>query len=1050
MNIKDTFPELYNIRKPLKKGDVQARLRDKRGRAYWRSLEELAATDEFEEVLHREFPQGVSEWLDPVGRRTFLKLMGASLALAGVTGCAVVPTEHIVPYVQQPEEIVYGKPLFFATAMELTGGVTGLLVRSNEGRPTKIEPNPDHPETLRGTDVFSQASILTMYDPDRSQVVLYRDTERSFGAFLTDATQQLEAQKAKGGAGLRILTETVTSPTLAWQLKTLLSAFPNAKWYAYEPAARDNVYAGAQMAFGQPLNTQYRFDQALRVLSLDSNFLAATPGNVRYTLQFAARRKPENGEMNRLYAIETTPTNTGAKADHRLAIRPSEMDAVVRALAAAVGVAGVAGQSLGADRDKWIAAAAKDLNANKGASIVIVGDEQPAFIHALGHAMNAALGNVGKTVFYTEPNVFFPPTTNNAPYNGVAALKQLAQELDTGAVEMLLIVGGNPVYNAPADLKFADKLMKAKWRAHLSLYNDETSALCQWHIPATHFLEAWSDVRAADGTISIVQPLIAPLYGGRSAHEFLGVFTGQLKDGYGIVRDFWQTQMPGANFEANWRRAVHGGFIPNSAFQTKTPALNVNFAANVPPTTPAQQNLEIVFRPDPSVYDGRFANNGWLQELPRPLSKITWDNVAVVSLNTARELKLNDSDPVNREGYKGGERHVDVVELKLQGNTVKAPVWILPGQPDGVITVHLGYGRTRAGRVGNEVGFNAYALRRSDAMWHDVGVDVRKTGETHTVVGTQIHFVLEDRDPVRAMTADEYRTHNGGGGEAHAGGEGEVQKWGYEAGMHHPTLYKPEEHPYPESNFKWGMAIDNGACTGCNSCIIACQSENNIAVVGKEQVGRHRAMHWLRVDAYYKGDPEKNPNELETYFEPVPCMHCENAPCEPVCPVGATVHDAEGTNNMVYNRCIGTRYCSNNCPYKVRRFNFLLFQDWDTPQYKLMRNPEVTVRSRGVMEKCTYCIQRIMAAKIEAEKDGNRRIRDGEVLTACQAACPADAIVFGDMNDRESRVNKWKETPRNFALLDELNTRPRTTYLAEIKNINAELKSDIARVKTNE
>ncbi len=1062
MHIKDTLPELYKIRRPLKTEDVRARLAEKQGKEYWRSLDELAATEEFEEYLHREFPRQAGEWDDPVGRRRFLKIMGASLALAGLSGCVYQPPESIVPYVRQPEEEVPGKALYFATAMPHPKGATGLLVRSNEGRPTHIEGNPDHPgsgtperapdQRVAGTDIFSIASLLTLYDPDRSETISYRGEIRPYTSFLADARTALDGLKAKQGAGLHFLTETITSPSIAALMKQILTALPQARWHQYEAVGNNAATAGARLAFGQPVNTVYHFDRADRVLALDSDFLAAGPGDLRHARDFIDRRRVVAGktEMNRLYVVETTPTNTGAKADHRLSIRPSELEGFARALAVVLGVQGAAA-TLTAGRTDKIDAIAKDLQAARGKSIVIAGDYAPPAVHALAHAMNAALGNVGQTVTYTDPLQFYP---NDQPVEQIEDLRALVGDMDAGRVEMLVIVGGNPAYDAPADFQFRERMQKVNMRVRLGLYFDETSEWCQWHIPEAHYLEAWGDTRAADGTVSIIQPLIAPLYKGRSALEFLSAFTDTPeKSGYDSLRDFWRAQPGmGGDFEHLWRRAVHDGVVPNTAAKEKTVAVNANWA-NQPAVANAQAasggQYEIVFRPDPSVYDGRYANNGWLQELPKPLTKLCWDNAALVSPATARRL-FNVGSEEAIATYKGIEYMAPVVNITFRGQTVRAPVFIQPGQPDDVVTLHLGYGRTRVGRVGagtaqQPVGFNAYQLRFADAPWTATGADVKATGETWQLVGTQLHFDMEGRDIVRSETLDDYRrgqsdatseTVREGAGEN--GGHG-VGREGAGVGKEIHKEPAPDDTLYTGfayNGYKWGMAIDTTACVGCNSCIIACQSENNIPVVGKEQVARRREMHWLRVDAYFKGLAE-NPDGV--YFMPVPCMHCENAPCEPVCPVNATVHDAEGTNNMVYNRCVGTRYCSNNCPYKVRRFNFLLYQDWNTPSLKLMRNPEVSVRSRGVMEKCTYCIQRIQNAKIDSEKENGRQVRDGEIVTACEAACPTNAIVFGNLNDPKSRVSQWQREPRNYSLLAELNTRPRTTYLSALRNPNPEL-----------
>ncbi len=1056
---------------------------------FWRSVEELADAPEFREFVEREYPQQAENWDDPVERRTFLKLMGASLALAGLSGCVFQPSEKIVPYVKQPEHGTPGKALFFATALALGGVATPLLARSNEGRPTKLEGNPDHPNSRnadpadRGssaTDIFSQASILSLYDPDRSQTPLFRDETRPWTTFVGEIRTALDEQRPKQGAGLRFLTETVTSPTLAAQMRTILTEFPQAKWHQYEPVNNDNARAGAVMAFGQPVNTVYDFSKADRILSLDADFLAAHPGTLRYARDFMARRRVSEAkkDMNRLYVVETTPSTTGASADHQWSIKPSELLQAARAIAAGVGVGGVSATSSIAGLD----AIGRDLQQHRGACIVIAGREAPPSVHALAHSMNSSLGNVGKTVFYTDPL-----ETNSVDQR--QSLQDLVNDLDGGRVELLVILGGNPVYNAPVEMSFhKDRMFKAKLRVHLSAYRDETSELCHWHIPESHYLEAWSDTRSFDGTVSIVQPLIQPLYQSRSAHELLAVFTPQYdRNPYEIIREYWQRQgqtaggsrqeagdrgqaagsasqptasgtpqpgpstatperdssptvregagqpaAPSADFDNSWRKWVHDGFIPNTALPTKTVAVNsgsvTQAITDTQNPTPDASGFELVFRADPTIYDGRFSNNGWLQELPKPLSKLTWDNAALVSPKTAEQLGLGKTI-----GQKGGDISVDTIRVTHNGRSISAavPTWVTPGQPDGVITLHLGYGRRLAGKVGNGHGFNAYEIRSAASPWSASGVQVEKAGAQYVLAATQLHFNMEDhnfskedRDILRSQTLDDYLHDKHEGHLTHEPGPND-------------TLYPPFDYKDQGMGYAWGMAIDLNNCVGCNACTIACQSENNIPIVGKEEVVRSREMHWIRVDTYFKGDDASNPEA--TNFMPVPCMHCENAPCEPVCPVHATVHSSEGLNDMVYNRCVGTKYCSNNCPYKVRRFNFYLYQDWDTPTYQLMRNPDVTVRSRGVMEKCTYCVQRIQGAKIQSELEG-RKVRDGEIVTACQAVCPTEAIVFGDINDPNSRVSKLKADKRDYSLLADLNTRPRTTYLTALKNPNPEIK----------
>jgi MoCo/4Fe-4S cofactor protein with predicted Tat translocation signal len=987
---------------------VRARIAQTKGPEFWRSLEELAGSSEFKEMMHREFPKGASEWLDDVSRRGFLKLMGASMALAGMTACTKQPLESIVPYVKQPEELVPGRPQFFATAFSLGGYASPVLVESHTYRPTKIEGNEQHPASLGGTDIFAQASILEMYDPDRSQNVIHIGELSTWGAFLEALERPLQAQNASNGAGVRILTKTVSSPTLAGQLHAVLGRYPQAKWHVYEPVNRDNVLEGAKLAFGQPLETQYRLENADVIVSLDADFLyAGFPGSVIYARDFAKKRNPDSGTMSRLYVVESTPSSTGAKADHRLPLRASEIEGFARALAAKLG-AGVGGGTLSPDQQKYVTALASDLQNHKGSCVVIAGDHQPPAVHALAHALNQSLGSVGRTVVYTEP-------VNANPVNQADSIKDLVADMRAGKVEMLFILGGNPIYDAPAELNFADALANTNipFRVHLGLYQDETAEFCHWHINEAHYLEAWGDARAYDGTVSIVQPLIAPLYDGKSASEVVALLAGQTQVmGHSSAQEYWRSKHAGADFEAFWRKSLHDGFIAATAFGpsqvSAKGATGISLDGQAAPNEDAN-TIEINFRRDPSIYDGSFANNGWLQELPKPMTKMTWDNPVLVGPKMAERMGLQSKD---------------LVKLQLNGKSIEAPVWIQAGHPDNSVTVFLGYGRRRSGRAGTGAGFDMYPLRAAN-QWFTTGLAVSKTGGTYLLASTQGYQTMEtpdggDRPLVRTRSLDEYRK---------------------EPDFAKEDTPPPELTLYPGYDYRkepnaWGMAIDLNACVGCNNCMLACQSENNIAVVGKEQVNKGRHMHWIRVDAYYQGDRD-NP---KAYFQPVPCMQCENAPCELVCPVGATTHSTEGLNDMVYNRCVGTRYCSNNCPYKVRRFNFLLFQDWETPQLKMMRNPDVTIRSRGVMEKCTYCVQRINEHRIDSEIAG-KPIADLELKTACQQSCPANAITFGNINDPNSKVSQLKQGSRNYGLLADLNTRPRTTYLAEIRNPNPELEA---------
>jgi len=1018
----------------LELAEVKEKLaRAKSGPQYWRSLEELAQTDGFYEMLHREFPRQASVWPEGSSRRDFLKLMSASMALAGLSACVKQPLEPIVPYVRQPDEIVLGKPLFFASAMPFGAYATPVLVESHEGRPTKIEGNPDHPAGLGGSDVFAQASVLDMYDPDRSQIIAYRGALSTWSDFTAAMKGPLNSQRAVQGSGLRILSRPIGSPTMASLMDAVQSAYPESKWVQYEPVNRDNARAGSQMAFGDFVETRYNLEKADIIVSLDGDFLSSGfPGFLYYARTFAARRNPDLKEkMSRFYSIESTPTNTGGKADHRLPVRASEVEQVARAIAAGLGVGG--GESAKSEHAKFVAAVVKDLQAHKGAAVVIPGDNQPAAVHALAHAMNQALGAVGNTVIYTD-------SVQVKPAIQTEALRELVGDMNAGKVDLLVILDSNPVYDAPVDFEFAAAMDKVPLRVHYSLYQNETYDHVHWHINGTHYLEQWGDCRAFDGTATITQPLIAPLYNAKSPYEFIFALVGSSEmSGYDIVRKYWQGQLKSGDFETAWRKAVHDGFVANTAFPPKNTALKSGVPASAMPTSGTKGgapppnaigkggapdknwmpggDTEIIFRRDPLVYDGSRANNAWLQETPKPITNLCWDNAILISPGTAKKRGLVTGD---------------VVEISVNGRKVNGAIWPQPAHPNDSITVFLGYGRTKGGRVADGVGFDAYQIRASDAPWITSG-KITRVGSGYGFAHPQgFQYIdysdlpkgtepLKNRHIIRKATLEDFIKNPD---FAHEGEEPVPPEM---------TLY----YPYQYTELKWGMTIDMNACIGCKTCIVACQAENNIPVVGKEQTMRGRQMQWLRVDVYYEGGTE-NP---AIYYQPVPCQQCENAPCEVVCPVGATVHSTEGLNDMVYNRCVGTRYCSNNCPYKVRRFNFLLWQDWTTPQYKMMRNPEVTIRSRGVMEKCTYCIQRIAHGRMAAEKE-NRSVRDGEVITACQQACPAGAIVFGNMNDKQSQVAKIKEQPRNYKLLEDLNTRPRTSYLAVVRNPNPELESE--------
>ncbi len=1016
--------------------------------AQWRSLSERAdaasgEVDSLDRLLELE-----AVGADPAHRRDFLRLMGASMALAGVAtqaGCAIQHPEDVVPYVEQPEQIVPGKPMFFTTALTLDGYAIGSLIETHMGRPTKVEGNPAHPASLGASDTLPQAAILNFYDPDRSQSVIHQARPNSWNRAEVMLLELREKKKQNRGEGLRILTPTITSPTLADQMQRLAQQFPQARWHSYSPVGRDAVRAGCRTAFGEDLEPIYRLDKARVIVALDSDFLGVGPGRLSYARAFAAGREPEKeirefilseapsvkpdpAPMNRLYSVECTPTITGANADHRIPVAARDIVAVARAISAALGVGGSetpVEQSLKgklASHAKWIAAMVRDLKAAGKQGVVIPGETQSPAVHALAHAINGALGAIGQTVEYIEP-------VAAGPDDQVASIRELARAIQQGAVDALIVIGANPAYDAPADLDFANLLASDKipLRIHSGLYHDETAELCHWHIPLAHELEAWGDARAFDGTASVQQPMIAPLYKGKSAIELMATLLGEPgRTGLEIVRDYWRKAGLGDNFEAAWKKSLKEGVIAGTARKPKSVTAKAADAMALATVGNTRDDLELVFRPDPGVWDGQFANNSWLQEWPRPMTRLTWENAAYLSPARARSMEVKDGDEI---------------EIRIQGRHVTIPAYVLPGQAESTITVTLGYGRRRAGRVGSNIGVDVYPLRTAELLWSGSGLEVNKTGKEGRLSLTQHHFQMDDpklvkenRELIRTATLKQYQ---------------EDPKYAKvtEQDKEHPASLEWNESlivpPEPQKKRQegeqnsWGMVINLNACIGCGACVMACQSENNISVVGREQVLASRELHWLRVDRYYEGDEVENP---PVGFQPVPCMHCETAPCEVVCPVEATTHSAEGLNEMTYNRCVGTRYCSNNCPYKVRRFNFFQYADEETPSLKLMRNPDVTVRPRGVMEKCTYCVQRISQARIRAEIE-NRPVRGDEVVTACQGACPTRAIVFGNLNDKKGAVARAKESPRNYGLLADLNTRPRTTYLGKLRNPNPEIEA---------
>ncbi|TPJ38823.1 4Fe-4S dicluster domain-containing protein [Mesorhizobium sp. B2-5-13] len=972
--------------KPVSVSDLAALRRAATGREPWRSLDELADTAEFRRFVEAEFP-AIAERL-PFGldRRTLLKLMGASLSLAGLTACS--EAERIVPYVRQPEDIIPGKPLYYATALSNDGYGIGALVESHEGRPTKVEGNPDHPASRGATDAIMQAAVLSLFDPERSRTPLRQGEPASYGDFLKDMAKLAGGLAASGGQGLALLIEATTSPTTKAQIGSLKQRYPKLRVFRHDPlAASANEQATAKL-FGRPLTPTYHFDRADVIVSLDADFLGEGPGRLAYARDFAQRRrvrKPTD-TMNRLYVVESTPTITGAAADHRRAVRPSLVEGIAAAIKAALegGHDAASLPSLGMEY-----ALVDDLREAGRNALVVPGAHQTPFVHAVAFAMNVRLGAVGNTLDFIEP-------PHAMPIDG--DLAALCQAITSGSVDSAIVLGSNPLHTAPSDVDVRKAFLKLKLLVHWGLYRDETAFLAQWHIPAVHELESWSDIRAYDGTASIVQPLIQPLFGGRSLHQLLAALGGEFDaDMQALVRPTWADMD-----EAGWRKALRDGVIPNSV----TAPVVVSMPADIgdpAPHAPVANRLEVRFEADPWLRDGRNANSPWLQELPRPLSKIVWGNAALISPATAQRLGLENGQVVN---------------LARGGKDLDAPAWIMPGQPDDTVTLSLGFRRKIGSVAALSGGYDAFILRTTEAPWFADGLVLTPRDGSARVVTTQHHQAMEGRAIVRHATLDAFRQdpHFVRDGVPPAPTESLYRDWTYDQEA-------------------WGMSIDLSACIGCMACVSACQAENNIATVGPDEAARGHEMHWLRIDRYYAGAVD----DPDTFFQPVPCMHCEKAPCEAVCPVNATIHTHDGLNAQVYNRCIGTRYCSQNCPYKVRRFNFLEYQEFDKDSAgprQAVHNPDVTVRSRGVMEKCTYCVQRVAEKRIRAQIE-NREIADGEVVTACQQACPTQAIIFGDLKRKGSQVSREKAAPHNYALLEELNTRPRTTYLGKITNPNA-------------
>jgi len=988
------------------------------GKAYWRSLDQLADTPEFREFLHREFPEGASEMRNPITRRNFLTLMGASLAMAGLAGCRK-PVEKIIPYVIQPEEVIPGVAQHYATTMPFGTSAFGLVVESHEGRPTKIEGNNLHPASHGKSNTYIQAEILNMYDPDRSQKFMNDGAKTTWPEFVTFWQEHYTKFLETKGEGLAILSEQFSSPTLAGQRDRFMKLFPRAVFVAYDPLGEERVFEGCTMAGGDKtrLRPEFRYDKAAVILTLDADILQTENDSVSAAKRFADGRRitDDNDTMNRLYAVEADFSTTGAMADHRLRVARSKIPAFAAALALELSQLGV---SLGLNIDtlktmagdsfdkKWLNVVARDLKDNAGKSVVVAGRSQRPEVHALVATINAALKNNGSTVLYRE--------IRDDAVTDRKKLDRLISGMNDGSITALIMLGGNPAYNGPAG--FAPAMAKVPTTIHLSLAVNETSQNVTWHIPRAHFLESWGDARAFDGSLSLIQPLIAPLFDGKSDIEFLDIVSGgRDRRGYDILREFWGTILKGKDFESTWRKVLHDGVLADSALPEKRliidlKMINSALAAMAHQLATTADGLEITLQPGQSILDGRFSNNGWMQELPHATSKLTWENAAVMSPATAKA-----------HGLSNGE----MIRLAHNGKDVVLPAWIVPGTAPDTITISYGYGRTHAGRVGNGVGVNIYPLRPESGDDYFIGATVEKTGDVREMATTQDHGAMEGRPLVREAARDEYRKDPTFAKSMFPLSDVPIEE------KRLPSMY--DDYDYSKG-YQWGMTIDLTSCTGCNACTIACQSENNISVVGRQQVINGREMHWIRLDRYFSGDVD----DPEVVFQPVTCQQCENAPCETVCPVAATVHDDEGLNVMTYNRCIGTRYCSNNCPYKVRRFNFFNYTK-DTPEIvKMAMNPDVTVRSRGVMEKCTFCTQRINRAKLAAKLE-EREVKDGEITTACQQACPTSAITFGNINDPKSRVSQIKKQNRNYELLAEYNLRTRLSYLARIRNPHPEL-----------
>ena len=1070
------------------------------GRRYWRSLDDLAQTPAVQAQIQREFPEGADN-MNGVDRRKFFKLMAASFALGGVglaTGCRR-PESHILAYGKSVENIIPGLPLYYATAMPIRRNAVPVLAETHQGRPTKLEGNPTFSNYGGATNAIVQASVLDLYDPDRATTHTLKGSAAS-PAQIQDLLAAIgtEAKSAKG-EGLVFLAETSGSPTRARLVAKLKRELPEAVWAEYEPVADEPPAAAAEAAFGRAdVKPVYRFAKAKRILSLDADFFATEAGSIGYARDFAKGRKAldKNADLNRLYSVESTFTLTGSMADHRLRLASGHLLAFTAALAARItGSDQFAKLSQGLefkDQDQWLAACAADLLAHKGASLIVAGSHLPAEVHALVYALNEALGAVGSTVDFVT-----------APAPASAGIADVAAALNAGSVKTLVILGGNPAYNAPADLDFAAAITKAGQVVRLGYHVDETAAAARAgaFIASAHYLESWGDARTADGTIVPVQPMILPLFGGLTELEVLARILGETKpDAYSLVYETITglNAFGGIDGEKGFRQFLHDGLLAGSAYSVANVSVSAAgvsalLAKASAPVAVTEDSLEVRFTVDTKVDDGRFANNGWLQECPEPMSKLAWDNAILVSPRLGAKLGIEPGGSLFQVARKetatftAGREACFIGKLTVNGRTIEGPVSIQPGLSNWTVAVALGYGRTVSGRVGKDVGFNAYALRATDGLAYVSGakleIDLACTAQ---LANTQEHWSMEGRDIVREANLDEFQKNPGFvagmGMEAHSPpvyGDLTPEEFAKLSREERAAITAERSHTTPRGGssmetpdfdgvHQWGMSIDLNTCIGCNACVIACQAENNIPIVGKDQVMRGREMHWIRLDRYYSdgkleaaafGGPGNValPEDPQVSLQPVACMHCELAPCETVCPVNATVHDQEGLNTMAYNRCIGTRYCANNCPYKVRRFNFFDYNQRQLDKLymgplapkgmpelvKMVKNPDVTVRMRGVMEKCTYCVQRIQQAKIKqkvaAGASANVEIPDGSFKVACQQVCPVEAIEFGNIKDVNSRVSQAKAREQDYALLGYLNIRPRTTFLGKLRNPNPDM-----------